>query len=560
MSDRTAFVVLILALLLGRFITLPRFTLGLTNALSSRWMPLVTGLVTAVFMAWLWGGLDQVAAIHDEAAYLLQAQLYASGHWTAPGLPLPEFFEQYHVLVAPMLTPKYFPGHALMLVPGIWLGLPGLMPVVMLGVCGALIFAVARRLANPWIGLLAWLLWMTAPGVMEFMPGYLSETTTGVLWMLGWWALLRWLEDSQQKWLLLVAASIGMGFLTRPLTMLVFAVPIGVVVLVRVARRRAWKEVVAPFAIGFAFLGLWFLWCQRTTGSLLHTPWELYRRMYIPDDTFGFGLTGEHPLRALNPDMAAFNEWVMSMHRDYTRAALPSELRHRVIVVAANMWATRAVLLPLAALALIATSAALWFALGTALLLVLTYLSYAHAPEWSVYYIEIQPVLAFATAVGWWRFASIIANRKLAWPVRGTPEVTPNAVFAVLASALLLWPYLTRMVSPVAAGVVQEHEYHRDFRDVVQRAPGEHIMVFIRYMHGHSPHMSLVTNTPDLAAARVWTVYDLGAENVRLMRLDPQRTPYLFDEAHRALVPMDSTGGLDLRHAIFERAPGEDSK
>ena len=54
--------------------------------------------------------------------------------------------------------------------------------------------------------------------------------------------------------------------------------------------------------------------------------------------------------------------------------------------------------------------------------------------------------------------------------------------------------------------------YHRDFRDAVcSMAPGEHIMVFIRYAPNHSPHMSLVTNEPDLNAARVWTVYDRGA-------------------------------------------------
>jgi hypothetical protein len=334
--------------------------------------------------------------------------------------------------------------------------------------------------------------------------------------------------------------------------MLVFAIPTGVVVLVRVWRRRSWAELAKPFGVGFVCLGIWFLWCQRTTGSFLHTPWELYRRMYIPDDTFGFGLTGQHPLRALNPDMAAFNEWVMSAHQEYTRAALPSQLRERVIAIAANMWATRVVLLPLAALALITTGAALWFALGTTVLLVLTYLLYAHAPQWSVYYVEIQPVLAFATAVGWWRLASVIANRRPSWQLRSTPDVTPNAVFAVLASALLLLPYATRMVPYAAAGVVQEHEYHRDFRTLLERAPGDHIMVFIRYARGHSPHMSLVTNAPVLSEARAWTVYDLGAENLQLMRLDPHRTPYLFDEAHRALIPMDSTGALDLRHVMLE--------
>jgi hypothetical protein len=552
MTNQNALVVLLLAVLLGRFIAFPRFTDAGTRAISSRWFLLVVCVATAAFMAWLWGGLDQMAVIHDEAAYLLQAKLYASGHWTVAGRPLPEFFEQYHVLVTPRLTPKYFPGHALMLVPGIWLGLPGLMPVVMLGVCGALVFSVASRLSNPWVALFAWMLWLTAPGVLEFMPSYLSETTTSVFWMLGWYALLRWLDDEGERWLIVLAIAIGMGFLTRPLTMLVFALPVGILVLVRIARRRSWRTLVNPFGIGLAFLGIWLLWCQRTTGSLLHTPWELYRRAYIPDDTFGFGLTGQHPLRALNPDMTAFNEWVMDAHRQYTRASLPRQARERVISIAANMWATRVVFLPLAVLALCTTSLSLWFGLGTAILLVLAYLSYAHAPQWSVYYIEIQPVLALATALGWWRLASLVANRRASWPVRSTPAVTANAVFALLASGLLLLPYTTRMVPYAYAENVDGHAYHRQFHDLVASTPGDHILVFIRYARGHSPHMSLVTNEPDLASARVWTVYDRGEENVELMRLDRHRTPYLFDEQHRMLIPLDSLGTPELAHVMIE--------
>ena len=555
MSDPTAFLVLILAALLGRFITLPTLTQGATRALSWRLFPIVVGAATALYMAWLWGGLDQVAVIHDEAAYLLQAKMYAGGHWTAPGVPLPEFFEQFHVLVTPKLTSKYFPGHAIMLVPGIWLGLPGLMPVLLLGVCGALLFDMAKRLTNPWIALLAWFLWITAPGVMDFEPGYLSETTTGAFWMLGWWALLRWTDDDRRVWLSVIAISIGMGFLTRPLTMLIYALPVGAVVLIRVARRRGWSELAIPFGIGFACLGVWCLWCQRTTGSALHTPWELYRREYIPDDTFGFGLTGEQPLRALNPDMQVFNErFVQAMHQAYTRASVPSALWHRVVAIAANMWVSRAMLLALALVALITTSAAFWFAIGTSVLLILGYLSYAHAPQWSVYYMEVQPVLAFATAVAWWRVVNLIADRRLTWPLRSLSDVNSGTVFALVVSALLLMPYLTRMVVYTRVSKAHGQQYHRNFRDLLTLVPGNKIMVFIRYAPDHSPHNALVANAPDLEAARVWTVYDRGPENTKLMRLDRHRAAYLYDDEHGALIPLDSTGRMHFDHVI--REPG----
>ncbi len=554
MTDTTALCVLLLASLLGRFITVPTLTLGATRVLALRWFPVLIGAVTAVFIAWLWGGLDQVATIHDEAAYLLQAKIYASGHWTAPGLPFPEFFEQYHVFVTPILTPKYPPGHALLLIPGIWLGLPGLMPVLLMGLCGAMVFAVARRLTNPWIAMIAWFLWVTAPGIMDFEPSYLSETTTSALWMAGWYALLRWLDDDRQQWLALLAACIGLGFLTRPVTMVIFAVPIAPVVLLRVARRNAWSELRIPFGIGFVCLGVWALWCQRTTGSPLRAPYGLYSRFYFPDDVMGFGLTGLKPLRPLNADMAMFNEYVKILHRDYTLANLPTALRERVIAIAANMWATRAMFLPLAAIALATTSAAFWFALGTTALLVLAYLSVGHAPQWTVYYVEIQPVLAFATALAWWRLASFIAGRKIVWPLRHLPTVTPGAVFGVIVGAILLLPYATRLVPNIALNKYEGQAYQREFRELLRLAPGEHIMVFIRYAPSHSPHESLVTNQPDLSAARVWTVYDRGADNIRLIHYAPTRTPYLFDDSHRVLIPLDSTGAPHFDHLI--REPG----
>ena len=555
MTDTKALLVLLLAALLGRFIIPQSLSGGATRVLNARWFPLFIGLVSAVFMTWLWGGLDQVAVIHDEAAYLLQAKIYAGGHWTAPGLPLPEFFEQYHVFVAPILTPKYPPGHALLLIPGIWLELPGLMPMLLLGLCGALVFEVARRLTNPWVGLLAWFLWATAPGIMDFEPGYLSETSTSALWMLGWYALLRWLDDDQPKWLAWLALAIGLGFLCRPVTMVIFSIPVGLVVLKRIANRNAWKELQVPFGIGFIAIAIWMLWSQRTTGSPLLAPYGLYSRFYFPDDVMGFGLTGQQPLRPLNADMAMFNEYVKSLHKDYTLASLPMNLHERVIAIAGNMWATRAMLLPLAALALITTSAPIWFALGTVVLLVLAYLCVGHAPRWSVYYVEIQPVFAYATAVAWWRVASLFANRKLAWPLRHVPAVVPGAVFAVIVSALLLFPYTTRMVNYIRLNKAEGSAYHRDFRDLLTLAAGEHIMVFIRYAPNHSPHMSLVANEPDLAKARVWTVYDRGADNIRLIRLDPNRTPYLFDDEHRVLVPLDSTGAPKFDHVI--REPGQ---
>src|SRR5512134_4205213 len=98
--------------------------------------PVILGVASAIVTWWLWGTLSATPYIHDEVAILLQARIFATLRWAAPSPPLPEFFEQYHVFVTPTLAPKYPPGHALTMVPGVWLGLPGLMSVLLSGVTG----------------------------------------------------------------------------------------------------------------------------------------------------------------------------------------------------------------------------------------------------------------------------------------------------------------------------------------------------------------------------------------------------------------------------------------
>ena len=67
--------------------------------LESRWAPLALFAVAAVIFTIAWGSWTAIPVIHDEASYLFQAKLFASGQWTAPSPPIPEFFEQWHVFV-----------------------------------------------------------------------------------------------------------------------------------------------------------------------------------------------------------------------------------------------------------------------------------------------------------------------------------------------------------------------------------------------------------------------------------------------------------------------------
>jgi hypothetical protein len=302
-------------------------------------------------------------------------------------------------------------------------------------------------------------------------------------------------------------------------------------------------------AVGVVFLGIFALWCNETTGSPFLSPYAFYSKVYFPDDVMGFGLAGGHALRALPPDMRNFNDWVQAVHASYT----PQTFRHQALLrlkaIAEDMWATREFFIPFGALGLLAGSAEIWFAVVSAFALFAAYLTFGHPPAWTVYYVEIQPVLACASALGVWRAIRFITEGGS--PLRRrAPSPSARTALAMGALTVVLLPYVSRSVPTVRDGRMEDSEYHRNFRALVASVPGDHIIVFVRYRPNHVPHHSLITNEPDFAHARVWTAYDYGTDDLRLMHLAPDRVPYLFDDARQTMIPLDRAGAPQYDRAL----------
>ena len=494
--------------------------------------PLVAGAATALLTVWIWGGVRAVPVAHDEAAYLLQAKIFASGHWTAPGRPLPEFFEQTHVFVTPVLASKYPFGHSLALVPGLWLNLPGLVPVLWNGVAGALVFLLARRVAGGRVATLTWLIWLTAPGAVAFRASYLSQTTTSAVWLLGWWLLLRWRETGAARHLIALAVCAGGLFLTRPLTMLAFSIPVGVVVIRDVVRRRAWRTFGLAVATGALVLCAFPLWSYETIGDWRTTPYERYSRVYYPFLKTGFAFDETPPLRPHPAEMEAFDRLFRSIAREHRLSRLPQILEERLAVIGRDVWGGgRRYLLAFAVLGTLGASAELLFALASTGVLVLVHLVYAHGPGWSVYYMEGHAALAFATACGLSGVLSGLSERF------ARSDRAARWAFAAVCVGGVLLPALPQLWFARAA--VQERLADQTaFRRALETIFNRKTVVFVRYSPAHDPHRELVSNDPDLATARAWVVHDRGARNEELMRLAPDRVAYLYDEARKSLVSM----------------------
>jgi hypothetical protein len=323
--------------------------------------------------------------------------------------------------------------------------------------------------------------------------------------------------------------------ITRPLTAIAFALPAAAVILRVVHRERRWGQLVEPMVVGGVILALLPLWSYETVGSWRTTPYALYSRFYMPSERAGFGAVAAQPERPLVPEVRCAESQWRTVHSAHRPEKLPQIVGERLLHVDRDFFPlARSGLLLFAVLGVVGLRSAAWLPVVTAVALVGCYLAYAHPPSWTVYYVEMQPVLAFLTALGLWQVA--VSGSSLEHGARelghDSAERARRAAFlmAVLAVLPVAWS-----LDGLRADERMGAEYRSAFRGQVARLPGDRLIVFVRYQSSiQCP--SLIYNEPDLASARVWVVNDRGADDARLMEMAPDRTAYLYIDRNRTFM------------------------
>src|SRR5438876_5932282 len=99
---------------------------------------------------------DLFPKTHDEGSYAIQMQMLARGRLWMPQHPLADFFDSFYVLVKPVYASQYFPGTALMYVPGVWLGWPTwVLPLLASGAIVGLVYRIITDMVDGADGALA---------------------------------------------------------------------------------------------------------------------------------------------------------------------------------------------------------------------------------------------------------------------------------------------------------------------------------------------------------------------------------------------------------------------
>jgi hypothetical protein len=505
-------------------------TARLNAALASRWAPVAAGAISSLLVWWFWGGLTMPGAVHDERAYLIGARLLAHFSFTAPTPPLPEFWEMAHVFVEPALFSKYPPGHSPVLVPGVWLGLEGLMPVLLAGFCGALVFALARKLAGSTIAVLTWAIWTLAPQALAWHSTYFSQVTTAPLWLIAITALVAWRERERPWLLVIIVACVAWIGITRPVTGIALMLPIAFVVVRTAFKRRSLMDWKRTALVGALICAIVPYWSWRTLGSPTTLPYAEYSRVYFPWDLPGFVRDTSPPLRALPEDLQLLGRAVSRIYEDHTPDRIPVEFVERLGPALTDPLGVLAPLLALGVIGAVALGGGITLFAGACyLLLIGAYLIMPQPLGWTIYSLELFAITPFFVAAGFvqgltWLRARVVAQGS-------TRTFIPRAE---LGTALLL---VALVIAAVPAVRAKKHVHalrsarQQLARELIAELPESRVVVFVRRNVPLSPHFTLWDIGGPPATTPVWVVRDLGdAKNAELVALADGRAAYLLDE------------------------------
>lgn len=244
----------------------------------------IAGLITLVM------GVP-IPRVHDEFAYLLGADTYASGRLTNPTHPLWQHFESFHVLSQPSYMPKYPPAQSMLLALGkrIHSAHLGVFLSTALASAGLAWMLIGWLPMRYW-----WLVWCVAVfhPALQFKWGhsYMGGAVAffGACLLSG--ALIRSLQRVRASWSIVASLGILILAISRPFEGFVLTVCVTIALLLKVVPPAIqvsgqWKQLASKLIVPVVAIlmcgGAWMLYNNhRVTGCTTTLPYQLYESQY----------------------------------------------------------------------------------------------------------------------------------------------------------------------------------------------------------------------------------------------------------------------------------------
>jgi hypothetical protein len=489
---------------------------------------------------------DRPPAYHDEFSYLFQARTYLAGRVSFPSFaPMPELFDQMHVLNEGRFASRYFPGTGLWLAPFVWLGNPWFGQWLAQALTSFLVFWIGRELGGNRTGLLAGMLTAVSPGLALFSNLLLAHHPTLVGLTLFIWQYFVMLRRGGWRHGLAAGAALTFAMLCRPMTAFGVALPFGLYTACWLVRRIGIGRRIGPapplnthhspltFAVALAApilagLAALFLYNRAITGDGLQSPYQLYTEIYTPRHVYGFDNVARGEQHLSPKVLDNYDRWAENL----TPQLAARNVGRRV--AASFRWTLGIVPLALTALVL----ALGWRGLDTPCRLLaaaIVSLHAVHVPYWFDgimgwhYVFESAPLWIVLLAVGTRQQVRdwLDANRPAMPFWWGGLLVTALAVNWLPVAPL--WP--GRLPDRITEVAFARQKYARFFDAAEMIATGRKAIVFVE-PDPSDRHIDYVVNTPALDAAILYARYRPDRTDLPVARgLFPDRDAWLYRAA-----------------------------
>ncbi len=248
----------------------------------------------------------------DTVSYLFQAKLFAEGKLSVPAPPEHGFSSSPHINVLNGKWYSKYPfGNALMLMFGVFINAPWLIPALATGGALLLLYLFVKEIygnVHPGIALIAAVLALISPATLGMGSTWFSEPVSRFYLSLYLLTLLRTLNCKDDASLLarigyplLSGFALGYAFNTRPLSAVVFGVVgAGLTIYHLFTQWQQRHEMVQALPSTMKRLGFFFIpfvvmlgVCMAWNTHFTESPYMFTHTVAQPYDKIGFGLRTE---------------------------------------------------------------------------------------------------------------------------------------------------------------------------------------------------------------------------------------------------------------------------
>jgi hypothetical protein len=195
----------------------------------------------------------------DEYSNIYQAYIFSQGRaWLDIDMRFEPLIEQYMILYKDRLFSKYPPGAAVMLVPGVMLGIPWIINPLISTANVLVLLATLRQLVSPAAAFTAIFLLITNSYFLGYGASYFPQPLSLLMCSIGFWSMLHYMRAPTLRNLALPGIIISLYVFVRPLDAFCLLLASGIALLHRPLIEQ-WKKLLVLGILAACGIFLMFL-------------------------------------------------------------------------------------------------------------------------------------------------------------------------------------------------------------------------------------------------------------------------------------------------------------